>query len=47
MTGSPNTIGLLLLFVAVFLACLLWATHCHTAEADSEEQDVGTPGKSS
>ncbi|MFZ0271279.1 MAG: hypothetical protein WB524_09765 [Acidobacteriaceae bacterium] len=47
MTGSPNTIGLLLLFVAVFLACLLWATHGHTAEADSEEQDVGTPGKSS
>jgi hypothetical protein len=47
MDGTPNTIGLILLIFVVFLVCLLWATHGHTAEADSEEQDVGTPGKAS
>jgi hypothetical protein len=47
MTGSPNTVGLILFFAFVFLVCLLWATHGHTADADSEEQDVGTPGKTS
>lgn len=47
MTGIPNTIGLILLFVAVFFACLLWATHGHTAHAGTEEQDVGAPGKTS
>jgi len=45
MGGTPNTVGLILLFVVVFLVCILWATHGHTADADSEEQDVGTPGK--
>jgi hypothetical protein len=47
MTGTPNTIGLILLFAIVFLACILWATHGHTATADVEEQDVGKPGKAS
>ncbi len=47
MGGSPNTVGLILLFAAIFLVCILWATRGHTAEADSEEQDVGTPGKTS
>jgi hypothetical protein len=47
MTGTPNTVGLILLFVLVFLACILWATHGHTATADPEEEDVGTPGKTS
>lgn len=47
MAGTPNTIGLILLLVVVFLACILWATHGHTATADSEEEDVGTPGKTS
>jgi hypothetical protein len=47
MTGSPNTVGLILLFALVFLVCLLWATRGHTADADSEEQDVGTPGQTS
>ncbi|MFY9747120.1 MAG: hypothetical protein WA891_14030 [Acidobacteriaceae bacterium] len=47
MSGTPNTIGLMLLFAVVFLVCLLWATHGHTATADTEEQDVGTPGKDS
>lgn len=47
MSATPNTVGLILLFVVVFLACILWATHGHTANADTEEQDVGTPGKDS
>jgi hypothetical protein len=47
MDGTPNTIGLILLFIVVFLACLLWATRGHTAHADTEEQDVAMPGKSS
>jgi len=47
MDGSPNTIGLMLLFVVVFFVCILWATHGHTATADPEEEDVGTPGKTS
>ncbi len=47
MTGTPNTVGLILLFTAIFLGCILWATHGHTATADPEEEDVGTPGKTS
>jgi hypothetical protein len=45
MAATPNTIGLILLFIVLFLACILWATHGHTAHADPEEEDVGTPGK--
>ncbi len=44
MSEDPNTIGLMVLFFVVFLGCLLWATHGHTATADPEEEDVGTPG---
>ncbi len=44
MIGTPNTIGVLLLFLVVFLACILWATHGHTADSDPEQEDVGTPG---
>lgn len=47
MSGTPNTVGLILLFVVIFLVCILWATRGHTAHADTEEQDVGTPGKTS
>jgi hypothetical protein len=47
MAGTPNTVGLILLFAVVFLACILWATHGHTATTDPEEEDIGTPGKTS
>jgi len=47
MPGTPNTVGVLLLFVGVFLASLLWASHGHTATTDPEEEDVQTPGKTS
>jgi hypothetical protein len=45
MPDTPNTIGVILLFVVVFLTCILWATGGHTAKADTEQQDVGKPGK--
>jgi hypothetical protein len=47
MVHTPNTIGLILLFVLVFLGCILWATHGHTADADPEEQDAQVPGQTS
>ncbi len=45
MDPTPSTLGVLLLFVAVFLACILWATGGHTADADPEEEDSMQPGK--
>lgn len=45
MVATPSTLGVLLLFVSVFLACILWATHGHTAHADPEEEDIEQPGK--
>lgn len=45
MAATPNTMGLILLFVVVFLGCILWATHGHTADADAEHQDGPPPGK--
>lgn len=45
MDPTPSTLGVLMLFIGVFLACILWATHGHTADADSEEQDIAKPGK--
>lgn len=47
MDSTPNTVGLILLFVATFLSCILWATRGSTATADPEEEDIGTPGKTS
>ncbi len=45
MVLTPNTLGVLLLFIAVFLTSILWATRGHTADADPEEEDVQKPGK--
>jgi len=45
MDATPSTVGVLLLFVTVFLGCILWATHGHTANADPEEEDIQQPGK--
>lgn len=47
MVWTPNTVAVVLLFAGVFFGCILWATHGHTATADPEEEDVGTPGKTS
>ncbi|MGB6131424.1 MAG: hypothetical protein WCC14_13340 [Acidobacteriaceae bacterium] len=40
MPGTPNTIGLILLFVVLFFASILWATHGATGVHDSQEQDL-------
>lgn len=45
MNPTPNTVGVLLLFIAVFLSSILWSTRGHTADADPEEEDVQQPGK--
>ena len=45
MVGTPNTLGLMLLFVVVFLSCILWATRGHTADADPAAEDSQQPGK--
>jgi hypothetical protein len=45
MTETPNTIGVILLFVVVFLGCILWATGVHADSHHAEEQDAGKPGK--
>lgn len=47
MILTPNTLGVMLLFLAVFLACILWATHGATASAGSEEENIQAPGKAS
>jgi hypothetical protein len=47
MSGTPNTIGLILLFAIIFLASLGWATHGHTATADPEKEDFPPPGHTS
>lgn len=47
MSGTPNTIGVLLLFAIVFVSCILWATRGHTADADPDEEDSSVPGKTS
>jgi hypothetical protein len=40
MVEASSTIGVILLFIVVFAACILWATHGHTADADNEDLSV-------
>jgi hypothetical protein len=47
MVHTPNSLGLILLFVIVFIASLMWATRGHTADADPEEEDAQVPGQTS
>jgi hypothetical protein len=32
--------GAILLFLAIFVVCLLWATRAHTSDADNEDLGV-------
>jgi hypothetical protein len=43
----PNTLGVLLLFVAVFVGGILWATRGHCADTDGMGDVTGHPGKMS
>lgn len=48
MAGTPNTIGLLLLFVVTFLACILWATSGSIGgHHDAHEEDTNSIEKPS
>lgn len=47
MVGTPNTVGVVLLFVGVFLGCIFWATHGSTGIHDSQEEDLQSTGKPS
>lgn len=40
MIDTPNTIGLLLLMIGVFVGCILWATRGHTSDATNEDLSV-------
>jgi len=40
MGDAPSTIGIILTFLAVFVACILWATHGHPSDADNEDLGV-------
>jgi hypothetical protein len=47
MVATPNTWGVVLLFLGLFAACIGWATHGVTGRHDSEEEDLQAMGKSS
>jgi hypothetical protein len=32
--------GVILLFLAIFVVCIAWATHGHTSDADNEDLGV-------
>lgn len=40
MGSAPSTIAILLVFLAVFVTCILWATHGHPSDADNEDLGV-------
>jgi len=40
MIETPSTIGLVILFLAIFAGCILWATRGHPADADNEDLSV-------
>jgi hypothetical protein len=40
MGDAPSTIAIVLVFLAVFFSCILWATRGHPADADNEDLGV-------
>ena len=47
MNGTPNTVGVLLLFFLVFLVCILWATRGKEMEVHHDDADYGSLEKPS
>jgi uncharacterized membrane protein len=47
MTGTPNTIAVILLFFVIFFTCILWATRGHAEHDHSGEDITAKPGKTS
>ena len=39
MAATPNTIGVLLLFLAIFVLCIWWATRGETPDAHRNKAD--------
>jgi len=40
MGQTPSTFFVVLMFPAIFLICILWATHGHASDADNEDLSV-------
>jgi hypothetical protein len=40
MGDAPSTIGIILVFLAIFVSGILWATHGHPSDADNEDLGV-------
>ena len=40
MAEAPITFGVILSLLAIFLVCILWATHGHPSDADNEDMSV-------
>ncbi|HEX3986805.1 MAG TPA: hypothetical protein VHX13_09375 [Acidobacteriaceae bacterium] len=40
MVLTPNTVGVVLLFLVTFLGCILWATHASPAEHGTERDKM-------
>lgn len=48
MVADPNTIGLMLLFLVIFLACILWATSgTASGHIAPHDKDIQFPEKPS
>jgi hypothetical protein len=43
----PTTVGVILLFIVIFVVALLWATRGHTSSTDGQGDVSGHPGKTS
>jgi len=47
MVATPNTWGVVLLFVGLFVACIAWATRHVPDTYEVEKEEEGVPGKPS
>ena len=40
MNDAPIAIGIILIFLAAFIGCIVWATRGHPSNADNEDLGV-------